>query len=108
MLTEVIGRRKGTDGLYRKRKWKLGGNDMAKYIMQRILAMLVTLFIIITIGFMVIRLMPMSIFENPEVSPEIQKKLEDRMHLNDPIPVQYFYFMKNMTYKLISRWNSIF
>ena len=50
MLTEVIGRRKGTDGLYRKRKRKLGGNDMAKYIMQRILAMLVTLFIIITIG----------------------------------------------------------
>ena len=49
MLTEVIGRRKGTDGLYRNRKRKLGGNDMAKYIMQRILAMLVTLFIIITI-----------------------------------------------------------
>ena len=64
MLTEVIGRRKGTDGLYRKRKKKLGGNDMAKYIMQRILAMLVTLFIIITIGFMVIRLMPGGIFDD--------------------------------------------
>ena len=31
---------------------------MTKYIIQRILAMLVTLFIIVTIGFMVIRLMP--------------------------------------------------
>ena len=56
MLTEVIGRRKVTDGLYRKRKKKLGGNDMAKYIMQRILAMLVTLFIIMTIGFTATRL----------------------------------------------------
>ena len=37
---------------------------MAKYIMQRILAMLVTLFIIITIGFMVIRLMPGGIFDD--------------------------------------------
>ena len=58
--------------------------------------MLITLFMVMTLSFMVIRLMPMSIFENPEVSPEIQKKLEDRMHLNDPIPVQYFYFMKNI------------
>ena len=39
---------------------------MAKYIMQRILAMLVTLFIIITIGFMVIRLMPGGIFDDAD------------------------------------------
>ncbi len=69
---------------------------MFKYILSRIGAMLITLFMVMTLSFMVIRLMPMSIFENPEVSPEIQKKLEDRMHLNDPIPVQYFYFMKNI------------
>lgn len=64
MLTEVIGRRKGTDGLYRKRKRKLGGNDMAKYIMQRILAMLVTLFIIITNRLHGVRLMPGGIFDD--------------------------------------------
>ncbi len=31
---------------------------MAKYTIQRILAMLLTMFIILTVGFMVIRLMP--------------------------------------------------
>lgn len=45
---------------------------------------------------MVIRLMPMSLFENPEVPKEIQEKLEDKFHLNDPLPVQYFYFMEGI------------
>ena len=43
---------------------------MIKYILQRIGAMLLTLFLVMVLSFMIIRLMPMSIFENPEVSPE--------------------------------------
>lgn len=69
---------------------------MFKYILQRIGAMLLTLFLVMVLSFMIIRLMPMSIFENPEVSPEIQYKLEEEMHLHDPIPVQLFYFLKNI------------
>ena len=69
---------------------------MLKYILQRIGAMLLTLFLVMVLSFMIIRLMPMSIFENPEVSPEIQYKLEEEMHLHDPIPVQLFYFLKNI------------
>ena len=37
---------------------------MAKYTIQRILAMLLTMFIILTVGFMVIRLMPGGIFDD--------------------------------------------
>ena len=97
MLTEVIGRRKGTDGLYRKRKRKLGGNDMAKYIMQRILAMLVTLFIIITIGFMVIRLMPGGIFDDAvDMTYEQRTALEAKYNLDKPIPIQYAMFLKGL------------
>ncbi len=55
--------------------------------------MLLTLFLVMTLSFWVIRLMPMSIFENPEVSPEVQRKLEDRMHLHEPMVVQYYYFI---------------
>ena len=66
---------------------------MAKYIASRLGAMALTLFLIMTLSFWVIRLMPMSIFENPEVSPEVQRKLEDRMHLNEPMVVQYAYFL---------------
>ena len=69
---------------------------MFKYILQRIGAMLLTLFLVMVLSFMIIRLMPMSIFENPEVSPEIQYKLEEEMHLHDPIPVQLFYFLRNI------------
>ena len=69
---------------------------MFKYVLQRIGAMLLTLFLVMVLSFMIIRLMPMSIFENPEVSPEIQYKLEEEMHLHDPIPVQLFYFLRNI------------
>ena len=69
---------------------------MLKYILSRIGAMLLTLFLIMSLAFMVVRLMPLSLFENPETDPEIQRKLEDKYHLNDPIPVQYFYFMKDI------------
>ena len=67
-----------------------------KYVLERIGAMLLTLFMVMSLSFMVIRLMPMSLFENPEVPKEIQEKLEDKFHLNDPLPVQYFYFMEGI------------
>lgn len=67
-----------------------------KYVLQRVGAMLITLFFVMSLSFMVIRLMPMSLFENPEVPKEIQEKLEDKFHLNDPLLVQYFYFMEGI------------
>ena len=73
---------------------------MIKYVLQRIGAMLLTLFLVMVLSFMIIRLMPMSIFENPEVSPEIQYKLEEEMHLHDPIPVQLFYFIEGIVTEL--------
>lgn len=72
---------------------------MVKYILGRIGAMIITLFLVMTLSFWVIRLMPMSIFENPEVSPEVQRKLEDRMHLHEPMIVQYYYFIEGIITK---------
>ena len=69
---------------------------MFKYILGRIGAMLLTLFLVMTLSFWVIRLMPMSIFENPEVSPEIQAQLEAEMHLDKPMVVQYYYFIEGI------------
>lgn len=69
---------------------------MLKYTLGRIGAMLLTLFLVMTLSFWVIRLMPMTIFENPEVSPEVQRRLEDRMHLHEPMIVQYFYFIEGI------------
>ena len=53
---------------------------MTKYIIQRILAMLVTLFIIVTIGFMVIRLMPGGIFDDAvDMTYEQREALEAKI-----------------------------
>ena len=72
---------------------------MLKYVLGRIGAMLLTLFLVMTLSFWVIRLMPMTIFENPEVSPEVQRRLEDRMHLHEPMIVQYYYFIEGIVTK---------
>lgn len=69
---------------------------MFKYVLGRIGAMLLTLFLVMTLSFWIIRLMPMSIFENPEVSPEIQAKLEAEMHLHEPMLAQYYYFIEGI------------
>ena len=69
---------------------------MIKYVLKRIGAMLLTLFLIMVLSFIIIRLMPMNIFENPEVPPEVQYQLEEEMHLHDPIPVQLFYYLRNI------------
>lgn len=73
---------------------------MLKYTLQRVLAMIVTLFIILTIAFLVIRLMPGSIYEDVNnLSADMLKMLEDKYHLNDPIIVQYKYFLEDIIFR---------
>jgi ABC-type dipeptide/oligopeptide/nickel transport system permease component len=62
--------------------------------------MVITLLLIMCLSFMIIRLMPMSIFENPEIPPETQKAMEDKYHLNDPMLVQLYYFVKGVVTEL--------
>ncbi len=69
---------------------------MSRYIYNRIAAMLITLFIIMTIAFVVIRLMPGSVFTDEEMPLEIIEILNEKYHLNEPIIVQYGYFLKNV------------
>lgn len=74
---------------------------MLKYTLQRILALILTLIIILTIAFLVIRMMPGSIYENAEetMSPEMVKVLEAKYHMNEPIIVQYRIFLQNVIIK---------
>ena len=69
---------------------------MLTYVLKRIGAMLLTLFLVMALSFWIIRLMPMSIFENPEVSVDIQEKLEARMHLNEPMLKQFYYYIEGI------------
>lgn len=70
---------------------------MLKYVFQRVVAMLITLAIIMTIGFMVIRLMPGGMFDSAvDMSPEQQAAIEAKYHLDKPLTVQYAYFLKGV------------
>jgi ABC-type dipeptide/oligopeptide/nickel transport system permease component len=69
---------------------------MLKYIVGRVFAMLITLFIIVTLSFFVIRLMPQNIFDNPDLPPYVVEILEKKMHLDKPMYVQYYYFLRGI------------
>lgn len=68
---------------------------MFRYIIQRLVAMLITLFLIISISFFIIHSMPGSIVDDPMLPEDVKLAIEDKYHLNDPLPVQYGYFLKD-------------
>jgi len=71
---------------------------MAKYITKRVLRSLITMFIIITILFALLRLMPIEgYFENYDKMTEVQVQAKlTTLGLNDPLPVQLLNFYKQL------------
>ncbi len=67
----------------------------AKYILKRILLMLLTLFIITTICFMLIRLLPRELPTDKALAAIIAER-EEAQGLNEPLLVQYFLYLKNL------------
>ena len=72
---------------------------MARYVLQRLLAMFLTLFIIVTVAFLVIRLMPTSIYDDPTISAEVLDMIQAKYHLDRPLIEQYGIFMKNVLFQ---------
>jgi oligopeptide transport system permease protein len=70
---------------------------MAKYLLQRVLYMLITLFIVISVTFFLMKLIPGSPFNNFQKLDVFQRNLLlNKYHLNDPVPVQYWNYLKAM------------
>lgn len=71
---------------------------MAKYITRRVLRSLITMFIIITVLFSLLRLMPIEgYFENFDKMTEVQVQAKlNTLGLNDPLPVQLMRFYKQI------------
>ena len=70
---------------------------MAKYVLKRLILMVFTLFIISTMCFILIHLLPDSpIIRGIGVDPELQKEIRAQQGLNDPIMLQYFRFLFNI------------
>ena len=63
---------------------------MIRYVIKRLLSILPTLFIVATIVFILVRLVPGGPFDQERVVPiEVQKQLNAKYHLDDPIYKQY-------------------
>ncbi|OHO71608.1 peptide ABC transporter permease [Staphylococcus sp. HMSC036D05] len=58
--------------------------------------MFVSLFIIISITFFLMKLMPGSPFNDAKLSPEQKQILSEKYGLNDPVGVQYLNYLKNV------------
>lgn len=71
---------------------------MFRYVCKRVALMLLTLFIIVTLAFCAIRLMPGGIYDNPEYSDELLAELNKKAHLDEPLLVQYGYFLKDLIF----------
>jgi oligopeptide transport system permease protein len=70
---------------------------MARYTLQRLVYMLITLFIIATATFFLMKLLPGSPLTNQEkLTPEQQQIILEKYGLNDPVPVQYVNYLKNL------------
>ncbi|CDQ19958.1 ABC transporter permease [Halobacillus karajensis] len=70
---------------------------MAKYILKRFLYMVVTVFIIATLTFFLMNLLPGSPFNEERTTNEaVQRNLEAHYHLDEPLIVQYVLYLKSI------------
>src|SRR5699024_12664966 len=69
---------------------------MLKYVLKRLGYMILSLFIIITITFFLMKLMPGSPFNDEKLNEEQKQILNEKYGLNDPVPVQYTSYLTNV------------
>lgn len=70
---------------------------MLQYTLKRIGYMVITLWLIITITFFIMHLLPGTPLKNEEkIPPHIKEQILEEYGLKDPLPVQYLNFMGNL------------
>ena len=73
---------------------------MLKLLTSRFLQALLTLFVLVTLTFFLVRLMPGSPYTEEKAIPEhILKELQASTGLDQPWPVQYVLYLKNLIFK---------
>jgi dipeptide transport system permease protein len=70
---------------------------LAKYIGQRLIAMLITIWVITTLTFILMKAIPGSPFnEERNTNETVQRNLEAYYNLDQPLIIQYFDYMKSL------------
>ena len=73
---------------------------MVKYIIKRLLLMLLTLFVIVSICFILVRILPMEL-PTDKAQAELIKDRWEALGYNEPILVQYGIYLKNV----LTKWD---
>lgn len=70
---------------------------MAKYILQRVIYMIITMFFVISITFFLMKLIPGTPFSAAsKLSPDQLEIMKAKYGLDQPVPVQYLHYLVNM------------
>ncbi|WP_313343477.1 ABC transporter permease [Sedimentibacter sp.] len=69
---------------------------MANYILKRLWISLITILVLVTVVFFLVRLMPGDPFTSDKLTPEIRANLERYYGFDKPLIVQYFTYIKNL------------
>ncbi len=69
---------------------------MGKYILKRLGISLVTIWILITVVFILVRMMPGDPFTSDKMTPEIRANIEKYYGFDKPLIMQYFTYLKNI------------
>lgn len=69
---------------------------MSRYILKRLTLMLMTLLIVISVTFFLVRLLPGSPFNDEKLSPQQVEMINKQYGLDAPVPVQYIRYMKGV------------
>ncbi|OYT14845.1 MAG: peptide ABC transporter permease [Bacteroidetes bacterium 4572_77] len=68
---------------------------MVRYTIQRLVLIAITLVVIISVSFITLRMMPGSFITNRNMPEDVRAVIEAKYHVNEPMIVQYTYFMKD-------------
>ena len=69
---------------------------MVKYILKRLGLLLLTLFLIVTLTFFMMQVMPGTPFSNPKLTPDQLEILKHAYGLDKPLWQQYFIYVGHM------------
>ena len=70
--------------------------DMRRFVIKKAAYLAITLFAIIFTNFLLFRIMPgdpVRAFIPKGISPEVADIIRDRLHLNDPLHEQFYYYL---------------
>jgi oligopeptide transport system permease protein len=69
---------------------------MGRYIIRRLILSVITVIVLITVVFILVRLMPGDPFSSEKLTPEVKANLESYYGFDKPVIQQYFMYMKNI------------